>query len=272
MAKHGKLEYLITVPTGGWGFTLKEGGASVGSGSLTAGGTYYLSSNGSEGKTFLAAIKSAIEAVPGRAGTYTVTGGFGEDGSGKITISVTGVASFELVSFLENGAANNSLRLLMGFTSDLTPASTTFTSDQHVQHLWLPNRPWYNGLGIGDYGTEVTDGRVTIGPTGEVNALSSQRYEEMFLEWRGLSRAKTRIQGEVTTRESFQQYFRDCMLAEASGAKEAAGPQRFHQDADDDATYDTGRQTGEDIATHIPKMLQDRWIGAWNIGMKWISQ
>ncbi len=272
---HGRLECLITVPTGGWTFVLSEDSSDVGTVSLAAGDTFYWGSAGSAARFANGASTGYLRSkiMDTGAGTYSVFMNDGEDDTGKLQITVSGGASaWGMHTFKQNGVANNALRDLLGFDADVTVDVASATGDSQVQCLWLPNRPWYNGYGSGDWGDEVADARTSISPAGDVSGLFSQRYERMRLSWQGLSRAKTRIAGETTNNESLQQFYRDCMLGELGCVSSMGGPLRFYPDAADDATYTTGRMLDRDLRRHVPRQLKERWIGAWNVGWEWIVQ
>ena len=267
----GKLERIIQIPTGNWAATLSEDDSDVGAVTLVAATTYYWSSDGNDSQTMVERLKEALEATG--AGTYTVTLGAGENGTGKLTIAVAGGAStFGLHTFLENGSANNAWRDHMGWTADITTDVASFASPNHVQALWLPDRPYYNRYGSGDWGHEIADVSGSMSPSGDVSIQYGQRYEAMPLEWQGLSRNKVRIAAESTTNESLQRTYRNDFLGERSYCAQAGGPLRFYPDADTNGTNTTGMLTAQDLRKHIPDQLRDRAVGWWNIRFNWIVQ
>jgi len=270
---NGKLERIIQIPTGDWTFELTESTpvttpATV---TLTAAKTYYWSSAGNDTVDLAAKLKALLDAASPNSRTYTVTPTFGENGAGGITIAVSS-GTFEMDTFKENAAANNALRDLLGFSGDLTPTAASHVSDQQCLALWLPDRPYYNRYGSGDWGHEISDVTGSVSPGGDVSIQYSQRYEVMPLEWQGITRAKMRIAGESTTGESFQRVYRNDMLGERGYCAQAGGPFRFYPDAADDATYTTGMIHPNALRKHIPDQLRDRATGWWNIRFDWIVQ
>ncbi len=77
----GRLEAQLTVPVGGWDIALTI--TAIGAFTVTVpAGNYYPTD-------LLATLKTQLDAASGGDGVFTVTGSFGEAGTGKVTISHT---------------------------------------------------------------------------------------------------------------------------------------------------------------------------------------
>lgn len=226
MATKGKLEGLITVPTGGWTASINDGGgADV---ATIAAGTYYMSSPGSGANDFLAEVAAKFGAASGR--TWTCTGSHGEGGTGIVTLTVNVSSSITWTS--------TDLRDVLGFTGNLTTA-TSHVATQSARSIWLPSCEYNARVGGLFRGVDETDLRTTESAAGHTFAFSSQRKVVNALRWDAITLAKSWIIGESTVNQSFQKFFRDVIFGEASWTARPAGPIRWYPDAATDANYIT---------------------------------
>src|SRR5687768_15822836 len=123
------------------------------------------------------------------------------DTTGKVTIAN------EEQSFSVTWVSTD-LRDVLGFTTDLTPASDTFTGTEQAEYLFMP------GLGrSGALSPEANDGRpvadttVAISPTGFHCSIHwGERYEDT-LEFRFLLASKVWDSEESTQNESLQVFW-----------------------------------------------------------------
>jgi len=228
MGNHGKLEALITIPTGGWTSTLTESAGGTGTPVFTAANTYYHSTAGNDSIDFPAELKAQLDAESPNGRTYTVTLGGGEDGTGKLTISVDS-GTFTLTGVTAAYLA------LMGFTGELTPTASSFTSQSAVQGLWLPPSASNSLYGASDAGWDEADYVATKAPDGTVVATRYNRFVANRIEWQNCQRAKVRTAYESTTNESFQTFWIDGVLGEQAWAT-VGGPILWYPDADVDGT------------------------------------
>lgn len=240
-----KLEGRITVPTGGYDLELSEGGVGVGTVTIGA-ANYYLSSPTS----LTSELKEQLDAVG--AGTYTVTLDDDTDtATGKVTISVTGVANYSIVW------TDTALRDLYGFTSNIT-TQTTATGAYQAPNLWLPNTDRSRVLSpvpastSYSLGARVRDFSFAIAPSGESKALSySTRYVDA-LEFAGLVASKVWQSQESVVNESLETFYEDVI---------GVGTQfRFHPDRSDNAVYWDMRVSNAQDFRPVP--VRQEWTGS----------
>jgi hypothetical protein len=250
---NGKLEGRITIS--GTAAARRLGAFTDDSGGPTnvdlTSGDYYWSSSDSGANDFLAQVQTDINAAMGQ--TWTVALSAGESGTGKVTISCT--ASVCTVTF-----DVTTLRDLLGFTGNISSSPTTGAN--HVKALWLPDGPPRSPYGLADAGIDEADLTSTESPAGHVKTLVYQRKTIQPIEWMGCSRAKTRIDGESTTNESFQKFRRDVLFAEETWCPDIRV--RVYPDADTDGTYTTYAHSGPPPE---PTPLIDGWIEQWNVAL-----
>lgn len=252
MATNGKLEAQITVPAGGWTMTLTDdlGGPTA---CTIAAGTYYHSSVGDGANDLPAAIAAAANASMGE--TWTCTIAAGESGTGKYTIGCSGATC--TVTFTDTDE-----RDAMGFTGNLS-ASTSYTSPDSAEGIWLPERPFNNlnggGSWVGSWETDKMGGETA---SGHFYGVMGAKKRISFLDWNGESRAKTWVTAEVTTNESFEQFYLDCICGEASWGT-VGGPLRFYPDAATDGTYASYYVPG--METWAPEQVRPGWVHLWRI-------
>jgi len=253
---HGKLEGRITVPSGVTIAIVDSGGAATCA--ITA-GDYYLSTPGSGVNELIFQLQVDLTSS-GAGDVWAVSIDAGEDGSGKVTIDDTQMHSGGGWSITWTSTV---LRDILGFAGDISGSTTAQTGSNHAKYLWIPDCPIISPYGAGDDGTSETDARTVESPAGHVSVLYSQRKTVLELSWEALSHAKTRIAGESTTGESFEQFFADVILGEDRWATVPGGPIRVHWDAADDATYTTYAAAGEIAKGFRPEQVQQGWIGLW---------
>jgi hypothetical protein len=244
----GRLDAQITVPTGGWTFSLTVttiGGPTTGT---VAAGTYHLSD-------FLTAVDTALEAVFGGDGAWTVTCSDGESGTGLVTIT------HATQTFTLSWSSTN-LRDALGFAADLTPAALSFTGTKVAQQIWLPNAEGAFAYGNGDEGHTETDAGSTESPRGDVKTLVYNTRQVLpWARWSHVQVAYARISGESVSNSSFERWWRNTQGGELSYFEPTA-PVRLYWSADV-ASYKTYRIAGR-RGTEMPRVVED-WNGLYTI-------
>ena len=246
---NGKIERQVTVATGTG--TVNDGGGADAFTVTPA--NYYMSTTTS----LLSTLEAALETASG--GGFTVTGSFGEGGTGKVTIAINS-GSFTLTW------TDTDLRDALGFTGNLTPSAASFTSTNASPAVFLPDCPIITPFGSADNGLEEADAAFSESPTGLVYAVYAQRKRVLWAQWDALSHAKSRIAGETTTNTSWEAYWRKSVVAEGgfAGGK-VGGPMRLHWDADSTATYVTVKLVGDALRRPAMEQVQDGWTGLWTL-------
>lgn len=248
----GRLEAQITVPTGGWTGSLTVtaiGGPTAFT--IAAAGTYYPTD-------FLSTFQTNLDAVFGGDGAFTVSGSFGESGTGLVTISHA-VETFTL-SWTSTNA-----RDLMGFTGNLTPAATSFAGTKQMRGVWLPNAEIASAYGNGDEGHTETDQGSTESPRGDVKTLSyTTRQVLPWVRWSHVQKAYARIAAETTTGASFEQWWRYTQGGELSYF-EVGSAVRLYWDAST-STYKTYRLSPRK-GTEMQRVVPD-WDGLYDINLE----
>jgi hypothetical protein len=203
----------------------------------------------------LSTIKTALDAAFGGDGAFTVTGSFGESGTGLVTISHA-TQTFTLAWTSTN------VRDALGFASDLTPAALTFTGTKNAQGVFLPGVEGAFAYGNGDEGHTETDMTTTESPRGDVKALVYNTRQVLpSVIWSHVDRSKARIAGETTTDASFEAFWRKCQGGELSYFQVLA-PIRLYWSADV-ASYKTYRLPGRN-GTEMPRTVEE-WNGLYRI-------
>ncbi len=252
---NGKLEGCITIPSGVQALTCTDDAAGPLAVTLTA-GTYYWSSPGSGAQDMAHRIATDINTELGIGSKWYVTIDASEGGTGKVSISCDGATCTVTWD-------DTIVRDMCGFTGNLS-GSTSYTSTDHVEMLWLPDGPPVSPYGLADDGDDEDDSTVMESPAGHVHALYYQSKTVQQVEWQGVSRAKTRISGESTANESFQKFWQDAIRSShifATGTN-----LRVYPDADTDGTYTTYRASG-DLTKPMLRQLQPGWIEQWMVAM-----
>lgn len=257
MGNHGKLEALITVPTGGWTIEFThsvEGAKDV---TFAAGETYYWSSLGDQAADLPLTLKTKLDAAfsGGTAPTFSIGEGFGEDESGLISITAS-AGTIEVTSITASADT-----LLGGI--DAAAAGATIISPNHVKSLWLAPTASNSPYGVLDPGWDEADYATTKAPDGTVVATRYNRYVANRIEWQNCPRNKVRTAYESTTNESFQTFYRDAILGEHA-AMNPGGPVRWHPDADDPATFFEYKVVTPG-PTFQPQRVVETWTGLYPV-------
>lgn len=229
-----RLEGQITIPS--------STTATVGGGTATiTAGTYFWTA-------FLTEVGTRFASASGT--TCTVTGGFGRNGTGLITITFGVAKAITWVS--------TDLRDLLGFAADLSSA-TTQVSTKHARNVWLPNCVYQspNTVDATYRGQREADARYAENAAGYVWAFMGQEKEVNWLRWPTIYRSKTYTANEATANESFERFARDAIWGVA-GWGTPKGPIRFYPDADD-TTYATYSVVG--MTEFKPTPYYDTWVG-----------
>ncbi len=241
---NGKLEHLITVPTGGWDTTV--GGVTK----TVAAGSYYISSPGSGSRSF-------IEEVEYQFGASSVSISASESGTGIVTIVFSGATAIAWV--------DTEVRDLLGFTAD-SASATTHVGTLSARGIWLPHLPPLRHNAGGYWrGYDESDYRSVSNAAGHVWVRSGQRRTILDpLIWRGLKQEYTWRENESTagsyTNKSIQTFWRDGVWGEAAWGT-PGGPVRFYPDASVDTAYGTYRLLDSD--EFRPEPMVEGWIGLW---------
>ena len=250
MAKKGKLEARITVPTGGWDTTV--GGATK----TIPAGTYYMSSPGSGARSFLAEVAFQF-------GASSVAASLGEAGTGLVTIQFAGATAITWI--------DAEVQDLLGFADDLA-AATSHVSTQSAKAVWLPDVEW-NALNSSSghwRGFDESDMRTASNPAGYVWAVMGQmRVSLDDLVWHGLKQSKVWIANETVVNQSLQRFWREGIWGTASWAT-AGGPFRFHPDAAQDTEFGTYKPL--DTTTFRPEQFVRDYAGIWRWPMPKLIQ
>lgn len=260
-ATMGKWEREIKIPTGGYSIVITETtGPSTVTATFAATETYYWSSVGDQAADFPATLASKLTTASiatGNSLTYTCTIGAGEGGTGKLTIAV----SSDTIT-INTGSTTAGALSLIGFTS-APAAAASIVSQQHCQALWIPDSYWDNKFGTADYGWTESNTRSSESASGDVSVVGGGRSKRvMDVTYNGLTRAKVRIAGEVTTGESLETFYQNDLRGDNGYCAQPGGPVRWYQDADADATYTTLKIA--DLARHDPELVQPFFTHRWN--------
>ena len=250
MATFGKLEYRITVPTGGWDTTV--GGVTK----TIPAGTYFLSSADSGSRSLLAEVAFQF-------GATSVAGSLSENGTGLVTIQFAGSTAITWV--------DTELRDILGFAANLAGA-TSHVGTLHARGTWIPQAPPYN-LNTGGHwrGSQESDFRSADNPAGYLWAVMGQSRTVMEdLAWSGIKRHKVWIANETDsgyTNQSLQKFWQDGVWGTSAWGT-AGGPIRYYPDAALDTDYGTYKVKD----TGIYKPEQMGWPGMWRWKMPKLIQ
>lgn len=257
MATQGKLEGLCTIPTGNVTFTVTEtGGSSPGAHviTLTAGNSYYHSNAGNNVVTLPARLKALLDAAGG--GTYTVSVDAGEGGTGRYTISATGITSMTIAW------TSTSIRDWLGFEdSDTSTAGTTFTSTNQAQGLWIAGFG-YQSLNGDKAGWRESNQQIAETAGGHVYSVMGRQKVINEITWPMESRAKTWRANESRTNESFESFILTSVWGTENVFGQSAGPVRWHPDADS-ATSHQYKCVG--LLNWQPSQVREQFLGLWTI-------
>jgi hypothetical protein len=93
--------------------------------------------------------------------------------------------------------------------------------------------------------------------------MSGPRKTAMIdLTWPDISRARSWIANESIANESFEKFYLDVILGEASWSANPAGPIRWHPDENDDGVYGTYK-CGAGLENYDPANAVELWTGRW---------
>lgn len=250
MADLPKLEGHITVPTGGWTVSITEVPAATSTYTIPA-GNYYLTSTTS----LLTTLSAGLTANATLAGTYScVISDDASTSTGKVTLSATGITTFSVTW------TSTALRDALGWTGN-TSGALTFTSQSASPYIFLPNVKRANPMAPDGYqGLPVTDGTVTVSPSGTSKSIKyATRYIDS-LEFRFLLGSKTWTTWEVVTNESLESFY-------ASTIGEGA-PFRYHFDRANDSSHASYRSLAIGSMSVVPAI--PGFVGSanslWNYG------
>jgi hypothetical protein len=221
MANLGKFEGRFSTPVAsGYVMTVSEnGGTAVAVTVLAANSHYYLTSTTS----MLSTISTALTGNATLVGTYSCTVSDGDTGTGKVTISATGVTTFAITW------TDTALRDALGFTAN-TSGAATYTGSNASPYIWLPNQRRSEPPHPEGYkGLPISQGTVTVSPSGHTKILSyGIRYATTFT-FRYIAGNKAKTPLESTTNESFETFWTNTIAL--------GKPIRWHYDRDTDGTY-----------------------------------
>ncbi len=251
---NGKLESLITIPTGNWTMDFvhsSEGSKTI---TLTAANTYYWSSAGNDTVDLVARLEALLDAA--FTADWTVSIGAGENGTGKVTISVAGGGTFTTAN------TDADLQTLLGMTGgEFSSGAASQTSPGHVRGLWLPDGPPQSLYGVSSVGWSEFDAATTEAPDGTTVSTAYNEKRANGLGWI-CKRSKVVVEYESTAGESYEQFYRDCVYGNAAFAT-AGGPIRWTPDAADDATFHTYKLPVRSVFRH--ERLSGDWVGYFQI-------
>ena len=210
--KGGRFEAQIVVPVGGWAVAATNGLGGPSTVTVAA-GSYYLSDLMLEFQTQLNAS---------RPNGWTVTGSFGEAGTGKVTIDDATHYNMSITW------TSTDLRDVLGFSGNIVAASSAQTGAAHARGLWIPATPK-----VTPYGDLVfdrfTDLRQTVGPNGGVNTMQGTSFNGLDeISWPMVSNARA---VGTTTVGSFQ-YFWALLMTGLYSYVTAGSAVTYYWDAD----------------------------------------
>jgi hypothetical protein len=242
MSTHGSLHARIRLPAGTfWGVTVSYGGGghvamTVGSPSFD---TYLVD--------MLNLMQANLNALHGTG--WTVSYGFGESGTGLVSIRKTGTTW--AINFTSTG-----FRDLIGFTGNISgTAGQTQTGTLIADSVWLPGAPkgaQYKDAKPVHY---QTDKRTLVSPTGIVTTLYGNKFAEVpRVSWNTVMEARAR---GITERGSFERWWYQSQLGEASW-HEPGSAAKYYPDANSATNY-VVRIPDMESSNMVPTV--DNWSG-----------
>lgn len=232
--------------TDAWSVLVSYGGGAYVSLAVTTAGTdVYL-------RDVLDTLETNLNTLHGGGGAstdWTVSYGFGENGTGLVSISKAGT-TWGIQWF------STTFRDVCGFTGNITgTAGQTQTGTYIADGIWLPGTPkaaQYKDATPGHY---LTDKRTTVSPTGAVKTLYGNKYLEIpRVAWNTVTHARAR---GIAERGSFERFWYYSQLGEASYF-DPGSTCRYYPDADSATTYAVRFQ---DLVTSDMKPTVDNWSG-----------
>lgn len=257
MADSGKLEALITIPSGGWQFRIDEIGGGDANATMTIPAASYYHSVAGSGSNDLAAEIQAQIAASALNASYTVTVSAGESGTGKYRFVATGGG----VSLFIFTWTNTEIRDLVGFSGSET-TDLDQTGDNHAQALWLPGSGSQNFNGASTVGWIETDQQIVETAHGNVFSVMGRDKNIQELTWEAQTRAKTLTANESSVNESWQTFVVDGIHGTKSWGS-SAGPIRWYPDADTDASSFQYKAVG--LRNWKPQQVREQFVGRWHV-------
>jgi len=254
MATYGRLEWQITVPTGGWDTTISGVTATI------PAGTYYMSSGGSGANDFLAEVAEQFADAAGV--TCAVTASLGEAGTGIVTITFGASASITWV--------DTEVQELLGFSVN-SSAATSHVGTKSARGVWLPTCPFWTKNGGGDWrGIRRGDYRASANAAGHVWAHAGQSRVELDLRWDAIKRSRMWITSESTPNQSLERFWLDGIWGQHGGGT-PGGPVRWYPDASADGIYGTYRaEKGAELFD--PEQRVENYAGSWRVQLPLLIQ
>lgn len=257
MSDLGKLEALITPPET-WTATLTESGGG-GAQTVTINTTdiaYWSSApSGNDFATRLGSALTAASVLTGNNNSYAATVSAAVGGTGKLTIAVD-AGTFTLAW------VDTDFRDLCGFTGDLNPTAATFTSDNHVEALWLPQGAQVTMAGSGHKGKYETDAMELSSAAGHQTTLATYERRVLSITWEGVELKRVHVITGNDANEAYETFWKNAVLGKATWAY-VGDKIRLHWDAGTDATFMTGKIGGGALKEILAEQLTDRHRGQW---------
>lgn len=222
MATNGRLEALVTVPTGGWSVAVNDGVAY--NASLTAGTTY--SGPTALMTAFVAALNTAATGA-GSLRTWTGSIASGEAGTGYATLTISAGANTTL------NWTTTTLRDFLGWVANLSGA-ITYTSPSGVLGMFLPNCPLYQTIPTATTGMVEANITQTASPTGVTKTVyTTKRTRHPGVTWSHVTAARSWSSQEAGGVRSWQRFVEDCLIG-SSGLSyfTPGGDVKFFPDAE----------------------------------------
>lgn len=242
MSKFGRIEAKVTVPAGGWSVAATNGGGGPTTVTISAGDAYP--------SDLLSTFETQLNAS--RPSGWTVTKGFGEGGTGKVSIACSTTFSITWSS--------TTLRDVLGFTANISSASSTQTGTSAMKGVWLPDCPLMaeDDATVGAY---QTDQRTSISPSGAVYTVAGNSYRRLRgLSWSHVS--KDRARSTSSAPMPFEQFWYEAQCgghsAFAAGARMA-----LYSDADTPTLLGYYHGAGRADTDMDPSVRG--WAGRWSI-------
>lgn len=246
MSKSGRLEAQITVPAGGWTVALTVTAIGGPTNVTIPAGTYWISELIS---TFITQLNAAF----GGDGAFTFSANWDEGGDGIFAL-------FHATETFSLTWTSTSLRNLLGFTADLTPAALSFTGTEQIESFWMADCPFDAPRGV-TTGIRTFDRTVQVSPQGDTSALSYQSRRKVGgISFPMVGKARTFRAHEVIANESFETWFENThgALVTYFGT---APKCRFYWDAN--ALDKIEFRLTKPVDSFMPERVDQQWIGLW---------
>jgi hypothetical protein len=199
----GRLEALITIPTGGATVAITRAGVGPVDATVAA-GTYYFTAAGGV-SSIITALQTAMNAVStGWTVTHSLTG---SSATGRVTINTTG-NPWSLTW------TSTTLRDLLGFTGNIAGVSAAQTGTNQARGLWFPRAPL---MLDGDPGMapKESDLRTMQSPTGDViGIVGNVRRVHKRLRWSHVPRDRYREVSASLDYASWEAFVDDTQIGE----------------------------------------------------------